>query len=198
MSRRDALILVDVQNDFCPGGALAVQNGDEVVPVLNRYIARFLDVGLPIFATRDWHPVKTSHFKAYGGIWPVHCVQGTHGAEFHPDLKLAPEITIVSAGMAPDEDGYSGFLGRDSTGTLLAVLLRDRGVERLFVGGLATDYCVKHTVLDGIQQGFQVVLIGDAVRGVNLNPDDSEQAIKEMSAAGAIVVREADTIDLHA
>jgi nicotinamidase/pyrazinamidase len=100
--------------------------------------------------------------------------------------------------MAPDEDGYSGFLGRDSTGTLLAVLLRDRGVDRLFVGGLATDYCVKHTVLDGIQQGFQVVLIGDAVRGVNLNPDDSTQAIKEMSAAGAIVVRETDTIDLHA
>jgi len=198
MSRRDALILVDVQNDFCPGGALAVQNGDEVVPVLNRYIERFLDAGLPIFATRDWHPIKTSHFKVYGGIWPVHCVQGTQGAEFHPHLKLAPEITIISAGMAPDEDGYSGFLGRDSTGTLLAVLLRDRGVERLFVGGLATDYCVKHTVLDGIQQGFQVVLIGDAVRGVNLNPDDSEQAIKEMSAAGAIVVREADTIDLHA
>src|SRR5689334_1723198 len=185
MSRRDALILVDVQNDFCPGGALAVQNGDEVVPVLNRYIARFLDVGLPIFATRDWHPVKTSHFKAYGG-------------EFHPDLRLPPEITIVSAGMAPDEDGYSGFLGRDSAGTLLAVLLRDRGVDRLFVGGLATDYCVKHTVLDGIQQGFQVVLIGDAVRGVNLKPDDSEQAINEMSAAGAIVVREADTIDLRA
>jgi nicotinamidase/pyrazinamidase len=198
MSRRDALILVDVQNDFCPGGALAVQNGDEVVPVLNRYIERFLDAGLPIFATRDWHPIRTSHFKVYGGIWPVHCVQGTQGAEFHPDLKLTPEITIISAGMAPDEDGYSGFLGRDSTGRLLVALLRDRGVDRLFVGGLATDYCVKHTVLDAIREGFQVVLIGDAVRGVNLNPDDSTQAIKEMSAAGASVVREADTIDLHA
>lgn len=198
MSRRDALILVDVQNDFCPGGALAVQNGDEVVPVLNRYIERFRDGGLPIFATRDWHPAKTSHFKAYGGIWPDHCVQGTHGAEFHPDLKLTPEITIVSAGMAPDEDGYSGFLGRDSSGELLAVLLRDCGVDRLFVGGLATDYCVKHTVLDGIQQGFQVVLIGDAVRGVNLNPGDSDEAIKDMSAAGAIVVRETDSVDFHA
>jgi nicotinamidase/pyrazinamidase len=198
MSRRDALILVDVQNDFCPGGALAVQNGDAVVPVLNRYIERFLHAGLPIFATRDWHPIRTSHFRVYGGIWPVHCVQGTQGAEFHPDLKLTPEITIVSAGMAPDEDGYSGFLGRDSTGRLLAVLLRDRDVDRLFVGGLATDYCVKHTVLDAIREGFQVVLIGDAVRGVNLNPDDSEQAINEMSAAGASVVREADTIDLRA
>jgi nicotinamidase/pyrazinamidase len=189
MSPRDALILVDVQNDFCPGGALAVENGDEVVPVLNRYIERFVDLRLPIFATRDWHPVQTTHFKAYGGVWPVHCVQGTHGAEFHPDLKLTPEITIVSAGMGADEDGYSGFLGRDSSGRSLAALLRDRGVDRLFIGGLATDYCVKHTVLDGIQEGFQVMLIGDAVRGVNLKPGDSEQAIQEMSAAGAVLVR---------
>jgi nicotinamidase/pyrazinamidase len=196
MSQRDALILVDVQNDFCPGGALAVENGDEVVPVLNRYIERFVALRLPIFATRDWHPVKTTHFKAYGGVWPVHCVQGTHGAEFHPDLKLTPEITIVSAGMAADEDGYSGFLGRDSSGRSLAALLRDRGVERLLIGGLATDYCVKHTALDGIQEGFQVMLIGDAVRGVNLNPGDSEQAIKEMSAAGAIVVRGNDALNL--
>ena len=196
MSQRDALIVVDVQNDFCPGGALAVENGDEVVPVLNRYIERFVALRLPIFATRDWHPVKTTHFKAYGGVWPVHCVQGTHGAEFHPDLKLTPEITIVSAGMAADEDGYSGFLGRDSSGMSLAALLRDRGVDRLLIGGLATDYCVKHTVLDGIQEGFQVMLIGDAVRGVNLNPGDSEQAIKEMSAAGAIVVRGNDALNL--
>ena len=195
MSQRDALILVDVQNDFCPGGALAVENGDAVVPVLNRYIERFADQRLPIFATRDWHPVKTTHFKAYGGVWPVHCVQGTHGAEFHPDLKLTPEITIVSAGTGADEDGYSGFLGRDSSGRSLAALLRDCGVDRLFVGGLATDYCVKHTVLDGIQEGFRVMLIGDAVRGVNLNPGDSERAIQEMSAAGAIVVRGNDAFD---
>ena len=196
MSQRDALILVDVQNDFCPGGALAVENGDAVVPVLNRYIERFADQRLPIFATRDWHPAKTTHFKAYGGVWPVHCVQGTHGAEFHPDLKLTPEITIVSAGTGADEDGYSGFLGRDSSGRSLAALLRDRGVDRLFVGGLATDYCVKHTVLDGIQEGFRVMLIGDAVRGVNLNPGDSERAIQEMSAAGAIVVRGNDAFDV--
>ena len=198
MSHRDALIVVDVQNDFCPGGTLAVESGDTVVPVLNRYIERFLNLGLPIFATRDWHPAKTSHFKAYGGIWPVHCVQGTHGAEFHPDLKVTQEITIVSAGMSSDEDGYSGFQGRDNAGTALVTLLRDCGVDRIFVGGLATDYCVKHTVLDGIQHGFQVVLIGDAVRGVNLNPDDAERAVQEMSAAGAIVLRETDTLDLHA
>ena len=194
---RDALIIVDVQNDFCPGGALAVQNGDKVVPVLYRYIEYFLNAGLPIFATRDWHPAKTSHFKLYGGIWPVHCVQGTHGAEFHPALKLTNETIIVSAGMGSDEDGYSGFLGRDNTGTSLATLLHERGVDRLFVGGLATDYCVKHTVLDGIRQGFQVVLIGHAVRGVNLNPEDSERAVQEMSTAGAIVVRETDSLDLH-
>lgn len=194
---RDALIIVDVQNDFCPGGALAVQNGDKVVPVLNRYIENFLNAGLPIFATRDWHPAKTSHFKLYGGIWPVHCVQGTHGAEFHPALKLTNETIIVSAGMGSDEDGYSGFLGRDNTGTSLATLLHERGVDRLFVGGLATDYCVKHTVLDGIRQGFQVVLIGHAVRGVNLNPEDSERAVQEMNTAGAIVVRETDSLDLH-
>jgi len=194
---RDALIIVDVQNDFCPGGALAVQNGDKVVPVLNRYIENFLNAGLPIFATRDWHPAKTSHFKLYGGMWPVHCVQGTHGAEFHPALKLTNETIIVSAGMGSDEDGYSGFLGRDNTGTSLATLLHERGVDRLFVGGLATDYCVKHTVLDGIRQGFQVVLIGHAVRGVNLDPEDSERAVQEMSTAGAIVVRETDSLDLH-
>jgi nicotinamidase/pyrazinamidase len=188
---------VDVQNDFCPGGALAVQNGDEVVPVLNRYTGKFRLTGLPIFATRDWHPAKTSHFKIYGGIWPVHCVQGTHGAEFHPDLTLTKETIIVSAGMGSDEDGYSGFLGRDEAGRSLATLLRDRGVDRLYIGGLATDYCVKHTVLDGIRQGFQVVLIRDAVRGVNLNPQDSERAVEEMTAAGAIVARETDRLDLQ-
>lgn len=198
MSPKDALILVDVQNDFCPGGALAVQNGDDVVPVLNRYIKQFLSAALPIFATRDWHPEKTRHFKDYGGVWPVHCVQGTHGAEFHPDLAITKEIVIVSTGMASDEDGYSGFQGRDNAGTVLATLLRDRGVGRIFVGGLATDYCVKHTVLDGIRHGFQAVLIADAVRGVNLNPQDSERAVQEMSAAGAILVHGTDAADLYA
>lgn len=188
MPGKDALIIVDVQNDFCLGGALAVRNGDEVVPVLNRYIEKFLDARLPIFATRDWHPAKTIHFKAYGGIWPVHCVQGSHGAEFHADLKLAKEIVIISTGMAPSEDGYSGFQGRDSAGMLLGDLLRQHGVERIFVGGLATDYCVKQTVLDGLSQGFKVMVIGDAVRGVDLNPNDSVQALKEMSEAGAVML----------
>jgi nicotinamidase/pyrazinamidase len=185
MAGKDALIVVDVQNDFCPGGALAVKDGDQVVAVLNRYIDRFARAGLPIFATRDWHPEKTSHFNTAGGPWPPHCVQGSEGAQFHPDLKLPPETVIVSAGMGSDEDGYSGFLGRDESGAKLAELLRQRGIERIFVGGLATDYCVKHTVLDGLNQGFRVVVLTDSVRGVNLQPDDSERAIEEMRRAGA-------------
>jgi nicotinamidase/pyrazinamidase len=196
MPAKDGLILVDVQNDFCPGGALAVHNGDQVVPVLNQYIEKFMAAGLPIFATRDWHPAKTTHFKAYGGLWPVHCVQGTRGAEFHSDLKLAKETVIISTGTAPDEEGYSGFQGRDTSGTPLATLLRDRGVERILVGGLATDYCVKHTVLDGIKQGFRAVLIGDGVRGVDLNPNDSERALQEMSDAGAIILHGVNDLSL--
>ena len=186
MQSKDALIIVDVQNDFCPGGALAVAEGDKIVPVLNRYIDEFTQAGLPIFATRDWHPQRTSHFNTDGGPWPPHCIQGSKGAQFHPDLKLPPDTVIVSAGMSSDEDGYSGFLGRDDREAKLADLLRQRGVERIFVGGLATDYCVKHTVLDGLREGFKVVLLEDAIRGVNLQPDDSKQAIEEMIRAGAI------------
>lgn len=187
MQGKDALIVVDVQNDFCPGGALAVKDGDQVVPVLNRYIDRFTKAGLPIFATRDWHPEKTSHFNTGGGPWPPHCVQGSKGAQFHPDLKLPPETVLVSAGMGSDEDGYSGFLGRDDRGARLADLLRQRGIERIFVGGLATDYCVKHTVLDGLKEGLSVVLLADSVRGVNLRPGDSERATEEMRRAGATI-----------
>jgi len=182
---KDALIVVDVQNDFCPGGSLVVREGDKVVPVLNRYIKKFADHGLPVFATRDWHPAKTSHFNTGGGPWPPHCVQGSEGAQFRSDLELPPDTVIVSAGMGSDEDGYSGFLGRDDSGVRLVDLLRQRGIERIFVGGLATDYCVKHTVLDGLSEGFKVVLLEDATRGVNLKPNDSKEAIEEMVRAGA-------------
>lgn len=185
MQAKDALVVVDVQNDFCPGGALPVADGDKVVPVLNRYIGKFQAGKLPIVATRDWHPEKTTHFKAFGGVWPSHCVQGTGGAEFHPALNLPSDAVIVSKGAAPDEDSYSGFQGRDERGVKLSDLLRRFGVERLFVGGLATDYCVKHTVLDGLKEGFKVVLLEDAIRGVNLQPGDSERAIAEMVQAGA-------------
>jgi nicotinamidase/pyrazinamidase len=190
MQSKDALVIVDPQIDFCPGGALPVVDGDKIMPVLNQYIGKLTRAGVPIFATRDWHPEKTSHFNTGGGLWPPHCIQGSKGAQFHPDLKLPLEAIIVSAGMGSDEDGYSGFLGRDDSGARLADLLRQRRVERIFVGGLATDYCVKHTVIDGLKQGFKVVLLADAVRGVNLRPDDSKQAIEEMVRSGAEVAKD--------
>jgi nicotinamidase/pyrazinamidase len=196
MQEKVALIIVDVQNDFCPGGALAVQDGDEVVPILNRYIDRFQAAGMPIVATRDWHPLKTTHFKNYGGVWPEHCVQESGGAAFHPNLKGLTNAVVVSKGTAPDEDSYSGFDGKDDAGTPLAELLRRLGVQRIYVGGLATDYCVKHTVIDGLKAGFAVVLLGDAIRGVNLTPDDSERALGEMRAAGAVSLASIDALSI--
>src|SRR5438445_616962 len=181
--KKKALLVVDVQNDFCPGGSLAVAGGDEVVPALNRLMKEFLDRNEPVFKTRDWHPAKTKHFAAYGGAWPIHCVQGTRGAEFHPDLLDDPRIKIISKGMNESADGYSGF-----DGTNLAQLLREEGVEEVWVGGLATDYCVKHTVLDALREGFRVKALADAMRPVNLKPNDGEQAIAEMRNAGAKIV----------
>jgi nicotinamidase/pyrazinamidase len=175
-----ALIVVDVQNDFCPGGSLAVANGDEVVGPLNELAKEFLDRGEPVFKTRDWHPARTKHFAAYGGTWPIHCVQGTRGAEFHADLIDDPRITVISKGTDEGADGYSGF-----DGTNLAQLLREKGVAEVWVGGLATDYCVKHTVLDARREGFEVKALADAMRAVNLKPNDGRQAIEEMRDAGA-------------
>jgi nicotinamidase/pyrazinamidase len=178
---RRALIIVDVQNDFCPGGSLAVAAGDEVVAPLNRLAREFLDKGDLVVKTRDWHPPDTKHFAAYGGIWPVHCAQNTRGAEFHPDLLEDPRIQIVSKGLG-DEDCYSGF-----DGTNLAETLRQQGVTEIFVGGLATDYCVKNTVLDGLKAGFRVNLLTGAIRAVELNPGDGEKAIAAMKQAGAVI-----------
>lgn len=180
---KKALIVVDVQNDFCPGGSLAVKHGDDVVAPLNKLMKEFLDRGDPVYKTRDWHPEKTKHFTAYGGVWPVHCVQDTKGAEFHPDLLDDPRITVISKGFNESADGYSGF-----DGTQLAEQLRDQGVEEVWVGGLATDYCVKHTVLDARKEGFEVKALADAMRAVNVNPDDGRKAVEEMSAAGAEIV----------
>jgi nicotinamidase/pyrazinamidase len=184
---RDALIIVDVQNDFCPGGALAVTGGDEIVAVVNRLIAVFKRAGLPVIATRDWHPQRTTHFNTYGGTWPPHCVQGTRGAEFHADLALDESAVIVSKGTEANADSYSGFDGANARGERLADLLRARGVERLVVAGLATDYCVKQTVLDGLQEGFMVVVLEDAVRGVDMKPGDARQALDAMKRAGAAI-----------
>ncbi len=179
---RRALIVVDVQNDFCPGGALAVERGDEVVAPLNRLIAEFLERGEPVYKSRDWHPPQTKHFAAHGGTWPVHCVQNTHGAEFHEDLLEDPRIRVVSKGLG-DEDCYSAF-----DGTRLAAELRAANVREVWVGGLATDYCVKNTVLDALRQGFRVRAVEDAMRAVNLQPGDGEKALAEMREAGAEVV----------
>ncbi|HEU5348852.1 MAG TPA: nicotinamidase [Ktedonobacterales bacterium] len=181
----DALIVVDVQNDFCSGGSLAVPDGDAVVPIMNEYIARATDAGIPIFASRDWHPPVTRHFVAQGGEWPPHCVQGTHGAEFHPDLRLPPDTVIVSAGTGPEDEGYSAFDGELPGGQPLADAMRARGVEHVYVGGLATDYCVRMTVLDALKHGFAASLLADASRAVDVKPGDGERATNEMLAAGA-------------
>ncbi|HXG53689.1 MAG TPA: bifunctional nicotinamidase/pyrazinamidase [candidate division Zixibacteria bacterium] len=183
-AEKDALVVVDLQNDFCPGGALGVAGGDKIIPIVNDYIKKFAARGLPVIATRDWHPEKTRHFAEYGGAWPPHCVQGTRGAEFHPELRLEGAI-VVSKGMDPSEDSYSGFEACDAEGTPLPELLRRLGVERIFIVGLATDYCVRHTALDALRRGFKVVVLKNAVAGVNLKPGDSEEALAEMARAGA-------------
>jgi nicotinamidase/pyrazinamidase len=177
----DALLLVDVQNDFLPGGSLAVPEGDEVVPVLNAWIEAFQDKGLPIFATRDWHPAHHSSFKAYGGIWPVHCVAESPGAQFSPDLRLPPDATVISKATTHDVESYSGFNETDLDERLKAL-----GIKRLFIGGLATDYCVLNTVKDARSHDYDVVLLEDAVRAVNVQPDDGAKAIREMAESGAV------------
>ncbi|MCC6176715.1 MAG: nicotinamidase [Chloroflexi bacterium] len=182
-----ALILVDVQNDFCPGGSLAVRDGDAVVPVLNRYAQAFAAAGRPVIATRDWHPPRTTHFKEYGGAWPAHCVQGTPGAAFHQDLRLPDEAMVVSKGMGENEDSYSGFDAVYRDGRNLAQVLVESGTHSIVVGGLATDYCVKQTVLDARKRGFDVVVLEDAVRGVDVEAGDSERALLAMQAAGATI-----------
>jgi len=180
--KKKALIVVDVQNDFCPGGALAVAHGDEVVAPLNKLMKEFLQRGEPVFKSRDWHPEETRHFAAYGGTWPVHCVQNTKGAEFHPELLDDMHIRVVSKGLG-DEDSYSAFDGTD-----LALQLRRLGVEEVWVGGLATDYCVKNTVLDAVKEGFQVKALKNAMRPVEVKSGDGQRAIEEMQAAGAEIV----------
>ena len=177
----DALIVVDVQNDFLPGGSLAVPSGDEVIPVLNRYLAAFELEELPIFATRDWHPLNHCSFHAQGGPWPVHCVMQTRGAQFPASLRLPSSAVVISKPSSPDRETYSGFDDTD-----LENHLRAASVERLFVGGLATDYCVFNTVKGGLQRGFKVVLLKDAIRAVNVNPDDGPKAQQEMLRLGAI------------
>ncbi len=184
MSRKPALLIVDLQNDFCPGGALGVPDGDTIIPRVNRTIELFRRRGLPILATRDWHPEVTKHFKAHGGAWPPHCIQGTTGAQFHRKLALPREAVILSKGMDPEQDSYSGFQALNAQGRDFESVIRDLGIDELFLCGLATDYCVRATALDALRRGIRVRVLADAIMGVDLRPGDSEDAIREMRAAG--------------
>ncbi len=179
----DALVVVDVQNDFLPGGSLAVPEGNEVVPALNRYVRAFSTRELPIYATRDWHPADHCSFKARGGPWPPHCIADTLGAQFAADLRFPSGTTVISKATTPDKDAYSGF-----EGTGLDKMLHAQKVKRVFVGGLATDYCVLNTVRDARRHDYEVYLLTDAIRAVNVKPDDGRLAEEQMRQLGAIPV----------
>jgi nicotinamidase/pyrazinamidase len=185
----DALIIVDVQQDFLPGGALGVSGGDLVIGPLNRFAKEFERRGLPIFATRDWHPLDHCSFRDRGGMWPAHCVAGTSGAAISPRLALPPDTQIISKGTLRESEAYSGFQHTD-----LAARLRERGCRRLFIGGLATDYCVQATALDALKAGFEVVVLSDAVRSVDARPGDGARALATMMAEGARVTRVGEII----
>jgi nicotinamidase/pyrazinamidase len=183
----DALIVVDVQKDFCPGGALAISDGEEIIPLLNRWIEAAKQRGATIVASRDWHPLHHVSFKERGGPWPAHCIRETAGAEFHDELALPEDATILSKATDKERENYSAFDGSD-----LADRLRRKGVRRLWVGGLAQEICVFHTCLDGVKEDFEVRLLLPATRPANVNPGDGGRAVDEMRAAGVVIHDEAD------
>ena len=189
LSPTTALLVVDVQNDFCMGGALEVPDGDSVVPIVNALAQRVADAGGAVFASRDWHPADSTHFDTGGGRWPVHCVQGSAGARFHPDLALPPTTVVLTKGDDRRADGYSAFDGRTPEGLAFADALGKRGVTDLVVAGLATDYCVKASVLSAREAGLVVIVVEDAVRAVNADDGDEAAAMAAMREAGADFVR---------
>jgi nicotinamidase/pyrazinamidase len=180
----DALVVVDVQRDFLPGGALAVAHGDEVIPALNRHLARWRAQGLPVFVARDWHPADHCSFQRRGGRWPPHCVAGTAGAAFDPRLDVPPSAVVISKGTHRDREAYSAF-----EHTELDAQLRAAGVRRVFVGGLATEYCVLATVRDALARGFAVILLADAIHAIDARPGDGRRAEEEMARCGATLMR---------
>lgn len=184
MKFKKALLIVDVQNDFSPGGALGVPEGDKIIPPINKYIKIFSQKKIPIFVTRDWHPVKTKHFKDFGGIWSVHCIQNSIGAAFHPKLKLPKDAIFLYKGMDPEKDSYSSFHAEDISGMKFLNILKRLGIREIYIGGLATDYCIKYSAKDALKNGFKVNVLIDAIKGVNLKPKDSENAIKEIVKMG--------------
>ncbi len=195
MPEKAALLIVDVQNDFCPGGALQIRDGDRVIAPINRAAHLFSTAALPVLASRDWHPPQTRHFRDFGGDWPVHCVAGTGGAEFHPALQLPEGTAILSKGIDPTLDGYSAFEAVSADGRQLAELLTEMGVQRLYIGGLATDYCVLATTLEARQRGLEVTVLTDAVAAVELLPGDATAALAKMTGAGAQLASVADLAD---
>ncbi|MFO8055331.1 MAG: nicotinamidase [Bacteroidales bacterium] len=177
----DVLLIVDVQNDFCPGGALAAPRGNEVVPVLNNLMNRFEIV----LASKDWHPENSVHFEN----WPVHCVKGTKGAELHPELKDENIDKILLKGTEGEDDGYSAF---EATNVDLVAFLKEKRIKRVYIGGLTTEYCIKETALSSVSAGFDTYVIEDAIRPVNVNPGDGAKAIREMKNEGVKIVNSAN------
>jgi nicotinamidase/pyrazinamidase len=186
--RGDSLLVVDPQNDFCPGGTLPVADGDQVMPVLNAWAAAASEAGCPVIVCRDWHPTRTTHFQAFGGVWPSHCVQGTRGAAFHPDLRLPAAAVVVSKGMGETEDAYSAFQARTDEGVPLADLLAARAVRHLYVMGLATDYCVKASALAGLEHGLRVSVVQSGCRAVDLQRGDGRAALTAIETAGGVLL----------
>lgn len=181
----DALLVVDVQNDFLPGGSLAVPGSERILPVINRHIEKFRALGCPVYLTRDWHPFDHASFRNQGGPWPVHCVADTPGAGFSAALALPEAAQVISKGVLRESEGYSGFDGTD-----LQARLDYAGIRRLFVAGLATDYCVLNTVLDALKRGYAVFLLRDAVRAVDVVPGDGDKALQTMRRHGAFLIGE--------
>jgi len=189
----DALIVVDMQNDFMPGGALPVPNALTIIPTINRYVELFENANATIVFTRDWHPQNHISFKSRGGPWPPHCIQNTYGAELHPDLRAPKSAIIISKAFKEDEEAYSGFKGIELESKRdLNSVLRGRGVKRVFVSGVVTEYCVKATALDAADLSYQVFLLIDAVKGINQPPGSEEQAVIEMLEKGIVLMTTSD------
>jgi nicotinamidase/pyrazinamidase len=180
LTHGDALIIVDLQRDFLPGGALAIAGSEKIVGAVNEYAREFARASCPVFATRDWHPVNHCSFKELGGRWPEHCVAGTHGAEWASGLELPPGTQVISKGKQAESEGYSAF-----DGTHLGMQLRTLGARRMYLCGLATDYCVRATALDALREGFDVVLLVDAIRAADVRPGDGARALAQLEAHGA-------------
>lgn len=185
----DLLLIVDVQNDFLPGGALGVKNGDQIIAPVNRAIALFMKKSLPVFYSRDWHPHNHSSFQPYGGPWPPHCIQDTGGAMFSADLTRPAKPSVFSKGTKVDEEEYSAFHAQDAAGRHVHQALEQLGIRRVFVGGLATDYCVLNTAMDLLQAGLRVCVITDACCAVNVSPDDGANALAKMIEGGAEIMK---------